>query len=105
MSESKAFSPEEQEVFARIKPIIVDQLGVTDEQVVADAPFAGAENGGLEADSLDLVELIMSMEEQFGVDISDEEAEKIMTVRAAVEYINERRELWGTGTKGKKEKK
>jgi len=77
-------------VFERIRKIIVDQLGVDEEQVVPSASFVE----DLNADSLDLVELIMSMEEEFGKDgktleISDEDAEKIVTVRDAVDYLKD----------------
>jgi acyl carrier protein len=67
----------------RVKSIIVEQLGVDAEEVSADASFVE----DLGADSLDTVELIMAFEEEFGVEISDEEAEKIRRVRDAVEYI------------------
>ena len=74
-----------EDTFPRVKKIIVEQLGVEDEEVVPTASFVE----DLNADSLDLVELIMSLEEEFGMEISDEEAEKIVTVNDAVEYINE----------------
>ena len=71
--------------YERLKKIIVEQLGVDEGDVKPEASFVD----DLNADSLDLVELIMSLEEEFGMEISDEEAEKIVTVQDAVEYINE----------------
>ncbi|WP_374685618.1 acyl carrier protein [Promineifilum sp.] len=70
----------------RVRAIIVELLGVDEEQVVTEARF----REDLEADSLDLVELIMAFEEAFKGDISDEEAQKITTVGEAVNYINSR---------------
>lgn len=67
----------------RVTSIVVDVLGVDADRVVADARF----REDLEADSLDLVELIMQFEEEFGGEISDEDAQKIETVGHAVEYI------------------
>ena len=67
----------------RVTVIIVDLLGVDEEQVVTDARF----REDLEADSLDLVELIMAFEDKFGAEISDEDAQKITTVGEAVKYI------------------
>ncbi|MCD6289680.1 MAG: acyl carrier protein [Anaerolineae bacterium] len=72
-------------VFERVRDIIVDQLGVEPEQVTMDASF----RDDLEADSLDLVELIMAFEEEFGGEISDEEAQQITTVGDAVRYLEE----------------
>lgn len=69
----------------RVRDIIVDILGVEADQVVIGARF----REDLEADSLDLVELIMAFEEEFNGEISDEEAQKITTVGEAVTYINE----------------
>jgi acyl carrier protein len=74
------------ETFDRIKGIIVELLGVDASKVTAEARF----REDLEADSLDLVELIMAFEEEFGGEISDEDAQKITTVGEAVEYINTR---------------
>ncbi|MCX7682336.1 MAG: acyl carrier protein [Anaerolineae bacterium] len=74
------------EVFEKVKAIIVELLGVEPERVTPEARF----REDLEADSLDLVELIMEFEEQFGGTISDEEAQKIRTVGDAVAYIEER---------------
>lgn len=71
--------------FERLKKIIVEQLGVDEEEVTSQASFVE----DLNADSLDLVELIMSLEEEFGMEISDEDAERIQKVSDAVEYIEE----------------
>ena len=72
-------------VSERLKKIIVDQLGVDENEVVPSASFVE----DLNADSLDLVELIMSLEEEFKLQISDEDAEKITTVQEADDYIEE----------------
>ncbi len=77
-------------VFERIRGLIVEQLGVEEDQVLPKASFVD----DLNADSLDLVELIMSMEEEFSqngttMEISDEDAEKIMTVQDAVDYLKD----------------
>jgi len=69
----------------KIKKIICEQLEVSEEDVVPGASFVD----DLGADSLDQVELIMAMEEEFGISISDEEAEKIVTVKDAVDYIEQ----------------
>ena len=69
----------------KVKSIIVEQLGVDEEEVTLAASFTD----DLGADSLDIVELVMAFEEEFGIEIPDEEAEKISTVRDAVEYIDE----------------
>jgi acyl carrier protein len=76
------------ELFERIKAIIVEQLGVDPEKVTMDARF----REDMEADSLDLVELIMAFEDEFGGDISDEDAQQIKTVGNAVEYLTKRME-------------
>jgi len=68
----------------KVKKIIAEKLSVDLEEVVPEASFVD----DLGADSLDLVELIMSMEEEFDIDISDEEAEKLVTVKDAIDYIN-----------------
>jgi acyl carrier protein len=73
------------EILDKVKDIIVDQLGVDEEKVTMEASF----RDDLEADSLDLVELIMAFEEEFGGEISDEEAQKITTVGQAVKYLEE----------------
>ncbi|TME01644.1 MAG: acyl carrier protein [Chloroflexi bacterium] len=72
-------------VSERLKKIVVDQLGVDEGEVVPNASFVE----DLNADSLDLVELIMSLEEEFKLQISDEDAEKITTVQEAEDYIEE----------------
>ncbi len=72
-------------VSERLKKIIVDQLGVDESEVIPSASFVE----DLNADSLDLVELIMSLEEEFKLQISDEDAEKITTVQEAEDYIEE----------------
>ncbi|HXZ35092.1 MAG TPA: acyl carrier protein [Thermodesulfobacteriota bacterium] len=75
----------EKTVEKRVIEIIVEQLKVSPEEVTLEASFID----DLGADSLDLVELIMAMEEEFGLEISDEDAEKIQTVQDAVNYISE----------------
>jgi acyl carrier protein len=75
------------DVAEKITAIIVDRLGVDESQVIPQARF----REDLEADSLDLVELIMAFEEEFESEISDEEAQKITTVGEAIEYIEARR--------------
>jgi acyl carrier protein len=67
----------------KVKHIIVEQLGVDEEEVKAEASFVD----DLGADSLDVVELVMALEEEFGLEISDEDAEKLTTVKQAMEYI------------------
>jgi acyl carrier protein len=74
-----------EEILAKIQEITADRLGVDESDVTPDASF----REDLEADSLDLVELIMELEEQFGMEIPDEEAEKITTVEEAVDYVVE----------------
>lgn len=76
----------EKSVERRVIEIIIEQLGVSEEEVTPEASFVD----DLGADSLDLVELIMAMEEEFGLEISDEDAEKIQTVQDVINYINER---------------
>ena len=67
----------------RVKKIIVEQLGVKEEDVKPEASFVE----DLGADSLDTVELVMALEEEFDIEIPDEEAEKITTVQSAIDYI------------------
>jgi len=72
------------EIFDKVKEVIVDQLNVEEEDVIEDATFVD----DLGADSLDIVELVMALEETFGVTIPDEDAEGIKTVGDAVSYIS-----------------
>ena len=74
-----------EEVFERVKEVLTEQLGIEEADITEEASF----QEDLDADSLDLVELIMSLEEEFGVKISDEDAEKIQTVQDAMDYLNE----------------
>lgn len=74
------------EVADKVKEIIVNQLSVTEDQVTEDAKFIE----DLGADSLDQVELVMALEEEFGADIPDEDAEKLTSVGDAVKYISEK---------------
>ena len=76
---------ERDEILEKIREITADRLGVDEGEVTPEASF----REGLEADSLDLVELIMELEEQFGMEIPDEDAEKITTVEEAVDYVSE----------------
>jgi acyl carrier protein len=71
------------DIIERVKKIIIEQLDVAEQDVVPTASFVD----DLGADSLDQVELIMAMEEEFNVSISDEEAEKIVTVQDAIDYV------------------
>jgi acyl carrier protein len=72
------------DVAERVKKIIVEHLGVEESKVVESASFID----DLGADSLDTVELVMAFEEEFGIEIPDEAAEKILTVKDAIDYIN-----------------
>ncbi|MDI3327123.1 MAG: acyl carrier protein [Alicyclobacillaceae bacterium] len=71
------------DTFERVKRIIVDRLGVDEDKVTMEASF----KDDLGADSLDIVELVMELEDEFGMEISDEDAEKISTVAEVVQYI------------------
>lgn len=73
-----------QEIFDRVKKIVIEQLEVEPETVTPQANFAS----DLNADSLDTVELVMALEEEFDIEIPDEAAEQIATVQAAVDYIS-----------------
>jgi len=68
----------------RVRKIVVEQLGVSDDEVTSDASFID----DLGADSLDTVELVMALEEEFETEIPDEQAENITTVKQAVDYVN-----------------
>ncbi|MDI6900432.1 MAG: acyl carrier protein [Anaerosomatales bacterium] len=74
---------EKEEIFDKIKEVIVDQLNVEEDDVTLEASFID----DLGADSLDIVELVMALEESFGISIPDEEAENIKTVGDAVDYV------------------
>ncbi|KAB2954444.1 acyl carrier protein [Heliorestis acidaminivorans] len=71
-------------IFEKVKAIVVEQLGVDEEDVNMETSFED-----LNADSLDVVELVMALEEEFDIEIPDEDAEKIKTIGQAVEYIKE----------------
>lgn len=74
-----------EEIFDKVKEIIVEQLGVADTAVTLEASFID----DLGADSLDIVELIMALEEEFDIEIPDADAEKVVTVSDVVEYIKD----------------
>jgi acyl carrier protein len=76
----------EKSIEEKVRDIIVDQLGVNPEQVTPNASFIE----DLGADSLDTVELVMAFEEEFGVEVPDEEAEKLLTVGDVIKYIEEK---------------
>ena len=75
----------EKEIFQKLKNIVVDQLGVNEENVTMEATFVD----DLAADSLDIVELIMNIEEEFDLEIPDNDTEKIVTIGDVVKYIEE----------------
>jgi acyl carrier protein len=74
----------ENEVFEKVKSVVVEQLGVSEDEVTKEASFTD----DLGADSLDTVELVMALEEEFGTEIADSDAEKLTTVGKTVEYIS-----------------
>ena len=75
------------DIVERVRKIVVEQLGVKEDEVSSESSFVD----DLGADSLDTVELVMALEEEFETEIPDEDAEKITTVQQAVDYINEHR--------------
>lgn len=78
---------QDQEILSKVKAMVASQLGKSEDEITLEASFIE----DLGADSLDLVELIMSMEDEFGLEISDEDAETIITVQDAINFITERK--------------
>ena len=76
----------QEEIFEKVKEIVIDRLGVTEDAVTNEASFVD----DLGADSLDIVELVMALEEEFEMEIPDEDAEKVVTVGDVVEYLKEK---------------
>ncbi|HEX3037111.1 MAG TPA: acyl carrier protein [Thermodesulfobacteriota bacterium] len=77
----------EQEIVSKVRKMVATQLGKSEEEVSPEASFIE----DLGADSLDLVELVMAMEDEFGLEVSDEDAERMITVQDAINYILERK--------------
>ena len=77
----------EQEIVGKVKKMVASQLGKPEDEISLESAFIE----DLGADSLDLVELVMAMEDEFGVEISDEDAQRIITVQDAIDYVLERR--------------
>ena len=77
-------SVDKEEVYKKVKAVVVEQLGVSEDEINEEASFTE----DLGADSLDTVELVMALEEEFDIEISDDEAENISTVQSAIDYIN-----------------
>jgi acyl carrier protein len=92
----RIFMAEEKSIEEKVKDIIVEQLGVNPEQVTPQASFIE----DLGADSLDIVELVMAFEEEFSVEVPDEDAEKLQTVGDVINYIKERAKQQGGGSTG-----
>jgi acyl carrier protein len=80
-----------EEVTSKVKKVIADQLGLKENEVKPEASFLN----DLGADSLDIVEMVMTLEEEFNTEISDEEAEKIQTVQEAIDYVLAKMDLEG----------
>ncbi|MEE9238191.1 MAG: acyl carrier protein [Candidatus Dadabacteria bacterium] len=78
---------QDQEILSKVKAMVASQLGKSEDEITLESSFIE----DLGADSLDLVELIMSMEDEFGLEISDEDAETIITVQDAINFITERK--------------